>query len=375
MNLLPTPNSSRIFGLDFLRAIAILWVVYDHSTTYINHKYQFWFYLPVNFFDGVTLFFVLSGFLIGNIFITQFSAQNFSLQTLLKFWIRRLLRTLPTFYVVYFLLLFYVLMAEKDLHQFSFKTFFFVQNFFSTPPEYFKEGWSLSVEEWFYVLFPMLTFSFLFGFKNKKNALLVSIFTFILIPFLLRNYFFFFDETKKFRALDYRNIVLFRLDSIMIGVLASLLQKGFHDFCKKKKFFFLFIGCFVLLFNFSVSTFKVHLPYFFSVLLFSIEPFAIFLCLPFFSEWKISFQKNIFTKAITIVSIISYSVYLLNKTIVQDVVIIELLRKFHLENVSWVYLTIPVYFAYWLITIGLAILLYQCIERPVMQWRNKNFSS
>lgn len=56
-----SPN--RIYGLDILRALAILFVVIGHGEylmPYARYKY-------VNFlvFEGVSIFFVLSGFLIG----------------------------------------------------------------------------------------------------------------------------------------------------------------------------------------------------------------------------------------------------------------------------------------------------------------------
>lgn len=62
-------STNRIIGLDVLRSIAILLVLYQHSIFLIsspNELYQIR-------IDGVSIFFVLSGFLIGNILIKTFS--------------------------------------------------------------------------------------------------------------------------------------------------------------------------------------------------------------------------------------------------------------------------------------------------------------
>ncbi len=89
-------HQNRIFGLDFLRAIAILQVVQGHA--YQLH-YQFWDYTPwaskiisftiFNFVDGVDLFFVLSGFLIGGILIKSLENQLITTNILWNFWIKR----------------------------------------------------------------------------------------------------------------------------------------------------------------------------------------------------------------------------------------------------------------------------------------------
>ena len=64
----------RIFGLDLLRAIAILLVLFGHSKHFlsINIAYFLNKYILI---DGVGLFFVLSSFLIGGIFIKDFEKK------------------------------------------------------------------------------------------------------------------------------------------------------------------------------------------------------------------------------------------------------------------------------------------------------------
>ena len=60
-------SQDRVFGLDLLRAIAIVMVMLLHGNSYLPPVIG----EIIGFFiiDGVSIFFVLSGFLIGGIFI------------------------------------------------------------------------------------------------------------------------------------------------------------------------------------------------------------------------------------------------------------------------------------------------------------------
>ena len=65
--------TNRIFGLDILRSLAIIIVVISHSNfNYISNIHI----LPLP--DGVDLFFVLSGFLIGTIIIKIIEQQAYN---------------------------------------------------------------------------------------------------------------------------------------------------------------------------------------------------------------------------------------------------------------------------------------------------------
>ena len=54
-------NTKRIYGLDILRAMAILFVVVGHGKYLLPEKLRYIHRIVV--FDGVSIFFVLSGFL------------------------------------------------------------------------------------------------------------------------------------------------------------------------------------------------------------------------------------------------------------------------------------------------------------------------
>jgi peptidoglycan/LPS O-acetylase OafA/YrhL len=144
---------SRNHGLDTLRALAIVLVMLHHYVLFVSHADTFGWVGRIGWV-GVDLFFALSGYLIGNqIFAALRSGQPFSLA---RFYARRLLRTLPNFYVVlalYFLWPWFRHGAPL-LPLWQFLTF--TQNINLAPGSAFSHAWSLCIEEQFYMLLPAL---------------------------------------------------------------------------------------------------------------------------------------------------------------------------------------------------------------------------
>ena len=90
-------SSTRNYGLDTLRALAIVLVFMNHYMSFVSGDATFGFLSEIGW-TGVDLFFALSGYLIGNQILSAMrSERGFSLK---NFYARRLLRTLPNFYVV-----------------------------------------------------------------------------------------------------------------------------------------------------------------------------------------------------------------------------------------------------------------------------------
>jgi peptidoglycan/LPS O-acetylase OafA/YrhL len=119
--------SNRVFGLDLMRAMAILFVMISHAELQLPESLK-----AVNrlfYFDGVLIFFVLSGFLIGSIFIKQLEENQQGGNVLLKFWKRRWLRTLPAYL---FTLILLIVLSRHSNPAFPlnkvWKYFLFVQN-------------------------------------------------------------------------------------------------------------------------------------------------------------------------------------------------------------------------------------------------------
>jgi peptidoglycan/LPS O-acetylase OafA/YrhL len=149
--------SLMIPGLDGLRAIAFLLVFALHTN-----------YLQIGWV-GVSLFFVLSGFLITGILLDMKKALA-SQQYFLKFYGRRLLRIFPLYY--FYLLLVVVLTTwlislpyrprymQIPLDQIKYAFAYVYDFFFATAAfkhsNFLDHFWSLSVEEQFYIIWPFL---------------------------------------------------------------------------------------------------------------------------------------------------------------------------------------------------------------------------
>ncbi len=93
---------NRIYGLDVIRATAILLVLISHSTLLLFPNESSVLLTVIKFFGaiGVDLFFVLSGYLIGGIILKQLSEGKTKLKHFIHFWIRRWFRTLPNYALV-----------------------------------------------------------------------------------------------------------------------------------------------------------------------------------------------------------------------------------------------------------------------------------
>ncbi|WNG17841.1 acyltransferase family protein [Cystobacter fuscus] len=162
-------TSKRLDGLDSLRAVAILLVFAYHYMVFVSGTPTFGWASTVGW-TGVDLFFVLSGYLIGNqLFAGIVKGKTLSLKA---FYIRRLLRTLPNYYVVlalYFLLP-TVMGGRQPPPLWRFLTF--TQNLGLAPGTAFSHAWSLCIEEQFYLLLPLLLLGALRfgGFMPKRAA-------------------------------------------------------------------------------------------------------------------------------------------------------------------------------------------------------------
>ena len=165
--------------IDGLRALAVLPVIFFHA--------------GIDFFKGgyigVDIFFVISGYLITSIILREINQGKFSI---LNFYERRARRILPAlFFVMSFSLIcswFFLLPGEfKNFGQSLISVTFFVSNIFFWRKSGYFDGaaeympllhtWSLSVEEQFYLLFPIfLVITLRFGKRTIVSMILLIAF-------------------------------------------------------------------------------------------------------------------------------------------------------------------------------------------------------
>lgn len=373
-------KNSRLFGLDLLRTIAVLLVLLAHTIPYIG-KSQF--INSISFFSaiiGVEFFFVLSGFLIGTILLKMHDQnKKTDINTIKIFWIRRWFRTLPNYYLILIIsaILFYLLTKQfifSTLYGLSF--FVFLQNFSSEFTNYFfGVSWSLVVEEWFYLLFPLLLFVIQFIFPSKKKSFFLTLLLFILIPLFIKIYLASFDYKIAWDA-GYRKIAVLRLDAISFGVLIAYLNYYKETVLEKRKLLFLFFGSFlfiilnILLYNLQIVNYDfenakqlIDPGIFMKTFFFSFMSFSIALLIPFLLSIKIK-EKSYIYRGVNFISLISYSIYLSHPLYI--FVITYIFAKFKVDIRSeFVVLLI------WIVTIGGSYYQYKFFEVKFTALRDK----
>jgi peptidoglycan/LPS O-acetylase OafA/YrhL len=231
--------------IDGLRAVAVLAVIFFH------------FNIPLFSagYVGVDIFFVISGFLITSILVKEISAGKFSI---LNFYERRIRRIVPMlfFISIVFLIVGYFLFENityKNLAgSIATSSLFFSNIFFQrTSPDYFAlattsfkpflHTWSLSVEEQFYIFFPLLL-AFLYKRGGRSIfvalccCLVLSLTIYIVMAKLYPAYVFFFSPGRAWEflagaviaiAIGNKNISQPVINIIQIGGMICLLLSLF----------------------------------------------------------------------------------------------------------------------------------------------------
>ncbi len=157
------PRLAYVRGLDGLRGVAILMVMAYH--------FQVW-YMPGGFL-GVDLFFVLSGFLITSILLIEWRGTG--AVSLRSFYWRRAVRLLPAL----LLLLIFVVLVFRDIGwAWPLLTLSYLSNwalaFGWVQVGPLSHVWSLSIEEQFYVIWPILLLALLKWCRSKWTIITIT---------------------------------------------------------------------------------------------------------------------------------------------------------------------------------------------------------
>lgn len=365
--LIPTAVSkTRNFGLDVMRATAILLVLVAHAFHIIAPQIP----KSISFIslpDGVDVFFVLSGFLVGGIWIDMLERNESGL--LKTFFWKRWLRTLPSYFIVITLLFLLRLYFSAGTFAFPWRYFLFVQNMYVPewdPYYFYPEAWSLSVEEWFYVLMPLSTLFLLRFIQQPKKTVFLFATVMLVVPFLLRILFF---VQHPIESLDdwnryLRHIMVYRLDMIGFGVLAAWLKYYRNKHWEMMRCYKT-LGMLLLLASTIIYHFYAFGFMFLSLFYFSIVGVGLLLLLPTIESMKCTSPRIIST--VTFLSVISYAVYLLNRS----VILYPLILPFKPVFASSVVLTLGAYVGYVILVMLIAYGFYRFVEQPILAFRDK----
>ena len=281
-------------SLDALRGLASWMVAIPHFFLFTGFKSDNLEYISIL---AVEIFFILSGFVLGPQLYRCLISKKFSM--LKTFFLRRWLRTLPIFFIVF---LIYLVFAEKVSFEKIIQTGTFTYNLFSYDynNNFFLVAWSLAIEEWFYIIFPVLG---ILLFKNIKVLNFTIIF--ILLFMILKFYY------EIFTDINYHRITLLRLDSIALGFLSFLLS----DKIKAKNIHYIYLGYFlsILFLCLSYYFFSAKLLFLFIVTS-NLAGILLILSLKF-TDLKI-YNNLYFKKTAAFFAHTSYCVYLCHPLII-----------------------------------------------------------
>lgn len=223
-----TAAASRSPGLDLARTLGVSGVILAHTTLFLERfGFSMETLLPCHIWGGlfgVELFFALSGLLIGEMLFRQVLEAP-SPKVVGVFLLRRWLRTLPAYYVVLLVMVLHALWLNQPMDA-LWRYLVFLQN---SPPEYaafFGVSWSLSIEQWAYIVTPLLLWLGSAGLARvctltPAQRHLVLLAAAIVLSCLWRT------QVALEPALwdnDFRKQVPLRLDTVLFGVLLAWIK-------------------------------------------------------------------------------------------------------------------------------------------------------
>jgi peptidoglycan/LPS O-acetylase OafA/YrhL len=228
---------NRYPALHGLRVVAILSVLQIHVTYILAGDFMgkrndlldprfiresYW------IFFGMDLFFMLSGFLIGSILLRSLELDG--TQNIKRFYLRRIFRTFPSYWVVLTFLALTITLTVDQRHNLWLE-YVYGTNFASLKPQTVTMvwGWSLALEEQFYLAVPLLFFV-LYRLRSDRARFGVLIGLWALAP-MIRLWIYL--HTKPENYYDHHLALYFRthtrFDTLVAGILLVFVHQRYGE--------------------------------------------------------------------------------------------------------------------------------------------------
>ena len=329
-------QKNHLYSLDLLRGFSGYGVAFCHLHAFIykNIHLEYFSLLFVEFF------FVLSGFVLYPQLIRILDNKS----NLAIFYQRRWIRTLPLYFIVIFLV---SSIFDETLSKDFFMYLLFNQKI--TPDvlssDYYPVAWSLSIEEFFYLFFPLII---IFLGRDGLIKKVIILFVIIMIAKLLL--------ADKVESNFFRTGTLFRFDAILLGFILRFFQ---DKILKYKYISSVILLVLIFVFYFAESYVLANEEeYIIKVTFIILLQILSLLTLNTFLIFEPIMKINLIKNFSILISRQTYSVYLVH------IIFIYFLEKAQFN----IYNTISIYVLLLFISSSL---IYYFIERPLLKMRPK----
>nr|WP_273424275.1 acyltransferase [Halomonas sp.] len=358
----------RNFGLDLVRALAIVLVLLAHGTALVAGVLpdtSRFILLYIGGYFGVELFFALSGCLIVGGLLRQLDTRPvLDGRAVVTFWQRRWWRTLPN-YAVFLCLNATLFAAWFQTPLPDARYLIFAQNLAWPHPPAMGEAWSLAVEEWFYLLLPVLLLLSLKLLPQPRKAVPILLMLWVMVGALARLAVAHFIEPEWDAGL--RKIALLRLDAIAWGGLAACWMHYRPAQAARMACSSYWLGLLGLLVStvwLSIGVVNLFQPLMAYVWLFTLTGASIALCLPKAVYWRPAPRR--YMLLVTGLSRISDSLYRVHVSVALPVM--QLPSIVAHTSLPWRLI------GYLGISLAAAYAAYRLVEKPTLALRERTLS-
>jgi peptidoglycan/LPS O-acetylase OafA/YrhL len=216
-NRYPALHGLRVFAIVSVVQFHVTWIFAGEQGIALDRD---WTASSLTVFFGMDLFFVLSGFLIGSILMR--SLEKDGQQHLKRFYIRRVSRTFPAYYIVLTYLALTTSLTEMQRAHLPFE-YVYATNLVSLRRDDIVMfwGWSLALEEQFYLLAPVLFFV-LWRTDSRRTRLVILVLVWLAALFA-RLYVYLryrpWSDLALYEALYFRPLT--RFDTLVAGIILA----------------------------------------------------------------------------------------------------------------------------------------------------------